>query len=69
MIESRFSMKLTTVMLMTGLWFASGASAQEPAATPRNVGFRIGGGLSRCGCRQGGGLYRLSWTERQQREP
>ena len=34
MIESRFSMKLSAVLLMTGLWFAGGASAQEPAATP-----------------------------------
>jgi cytochrome c553 len=38
MIESRFSMKLAIALLMTGLWFAGGATAQEPAATPETSG-------------------------------
>jgi cytochrome c553 len=38
MIESRFSVKLSAVLLLTGLWIAGGASAQEPAATPESGG-------------------------------
>lgn len=49
MIESRFSMKLTTVLLMTGLWFASGASAQEPAATPETSGSASAAGSADAG--------------------
>ena len=49
MIESRFSMKLATVLLMTGLWFAGGANAQEPAATPETSGSATAAGSADAG--------------------
>jgi cytochrome c553 len=49
MIESRFSMKLTTVLLMTGLCLAGSAIAQEPAAAPETSGAANAAGSAEAG--------------------
>ncbi len=61
-------MKLSTVLLLTGLWIAGGASAQEPAAAPESAG-SAGAGSAEAGADKAAVCTACHGAERQQRQP